>query len=68
MKKWEHHKKNSSHIKVGKEIIAFCDIEIEKQISPLQKSNFLEDLDIDEKLVSNNIFCGEKNYKYFIGD
>ena len=28
---------------------------------------FLKDVDIEKVLVSNKIFCGEKNHKYFIG-
>ena len=28
---------------------------------------FFKDVDIEKVLVSNNISCGEKNYKYFIG-
>ena len=39
----------------------FGDIEIEKQISLLQKSNFLEDVDISSVLLSNKIFSGKKN-------
>ena len=30
-------------------------------------SYFLEDIDIEKVLVSNNISSGEKNYEYFIG-
>ena len=33
----------------------------------LQESYYLEDVGIDKVLVSNNISCGEKNYKYLIG-
>ena len=54
---------------MGKEILTFGDIEIEKK-------NFfyrhktpvpLKDVDIKKILVSNKIIFGKKNYKYFIG-
>ena len=44
------------HIKIGKEVLTFGDIEIEKIIFTVIKV-----------LVSNKIFPCEKNYKYFIG-
>ena len=31
------------------------------------KVYFLKDVDINKELVFNEISCGEKNYKYFIG-
>ena len=53
---------------MGKEILTFSGIEIEKKkISLPQKSYFLEHVDIEKVLVSNKISSGEKNYKYFIG-
>ena len=33
----------------------------------LQKSNFLDDVDIDNILISNMVSSGEKSNKYFIG-
>ena len=49
------------------EIIAFGDIETEKYKSHYFKDpDFSEDADIDNALVSNKIFSGEKNYKCFI--
>ena len=53
---------------MGKEILTFGNIEIEKNkcsrhITPI----FLGDVDIEKVLVSNKISFGEKNYKYFIG-
>ena len=56
------------HIKIGKEILTFGDIEIEKIIFTVIKVLFfLEDVDPEKVLVSNKIFPCEKNYKYFIG-
>ena len=56
---------------MGKEILTFGDIEIEKNKFYLHKfyhSIFLEDVDIEKVLVSDKIFFGEKKiYKYFIG-
>ena len=49
--------------KILKEILTFCDIEIEK--SKFYRSK--KDVDIDKVLVSNKTSSGEKNYKYFIG-
>ena len=46
---------------MGKEILTFGDIEIEK--TPI----FLGDVGIEKVLVSNKIYFGEKNCKYFIG-
>ena len=53
---------------MGKEILTFGDIEIEKNKFYCYKSPiFLKDVDIEKVLVSNKISSGEKNYKYFIG-
>ena len=46
---------------MGKKILMFGNIEIEK--TPI----YLKDEDIEKVLVSNKIYFGEKNYKYFIG-
>ena len=55
------HKTLLSHVKMGKEIITFCDIENEKQKFYRHKSPmFLEDLDIENVLVSNKISSGKK--------
>ena len=53
---------------MGKEILTFGDIEIEK--NKFYHDNyhiFKKDIDIWKVLVSNKISYGEKNYKYFIG-
>ena len=53
---------------MGKEILTFGDIEIEKSKFYRHKSPVpLRDIDIEKVLVSNKISFGEKNYKYFIG-
>ena len=50
-----------------KEILTF-NIEIEKKFFFYNKIPIpLRDVDIEKVLVSNKIFYGEKNYKYFIG-
>ena len=64
--KTEHYK-TFSYIKMGKKILTFGNIEIEKKNLPSKDSYFLEDVDIEKLLVSNKISLGEKNYKYFIG-
>ena len=46
---------------MGKKILMFGNIEIEK--TPI----YLKNEDIEKVLVSNKIYFGEKNYKYFIG-
>ena len=53
---------------MGKEILTFGNIEIEKNqfyrhITPI----FMGDVDIENVLVSNKISFGLKKYKYFIG-
>ena len=53
---------------MGKEILMFWDIEIEKNKFYFHKTPiFLKDVDIVKVLVSNKISFGEKNYKYFFG-
>ena len=53
---------------MGKEILTFGDIEIEKDKFYSHKTPILlKDVDIEKVLVSNKIYFGEKNYKYFIG-
>ena len=53
---------------MGKEILTFADIEIEKQKFYRYKSpTFLKDEDIEKLFVSSKMSPGEKNYKYFIG-
>ena len=53
---------------MGKEILMFGDIEIEKNKFYCHKSLILlEDIDTEKVLVSKKISSGEKNYKYFIG-
>ena len=53
---------------MGKEILTFGDIEIEKNKFYCHKSLILlEDIDTEKVLVSKKISSGEKNYKYFIG-
>ena len=62
------HKHSLSQIKMGKEILTFWDIEIDKRNFYRHESpTFLKDVDIEKVLVSNRISFGEKNYKYFIG-
>ena len=52
---------------MGKEMITFDDIKIEKHKFLRYKSPiFLEDVDINNVLVSNKISFGDKTYKYFI--
>ena len=53
---------------MGKEILTFRDIEIEKNKFYRNKTPiFLKDVDIEKVLISNKISFGEKNYEYFIG-
>ena len=57
-----------SHIKIGREILMFGDIKIEKNGFYRHRSPiFLRDADIEKVLVSNKIFFSEKDYRYFIG-
>ena len=50
---------------MGKEILTFGNIEIEKKVNKFPVP--LWEVDIDKLLVSNKISFGEKNYEYFIG-
>ena len=53
---------------MGKEILMFGNIEIEKNKFYHHKTpTFLGDVDIKKVLVSKKISFSEKNYKYFIG-
>ena len=55
---------------MGKEILTFGDIEIEKKITTIRFFFFflfLKDINTEKVLVSNDISFGEKNYNYFIG-
>ena len=53
---------------MGKEILMFGDIEIEKSnFYHHENPIFLEDVDIEKVLVSHKISFGEKCNKYFIG-
>ena len=63
------HKNLLSHIKTGKEIVTFEDIEIEKNKFYRDKAPVpLNDVDIEKMLVSTKISFGEKKkQKYFIG-
>ena len=66
----EHYKNKNllSHTIMGKVILTFGDIEIEKDKFYYYKTPiFLEDININNILVSNKIFSGEKNNKYFTG-
>ena len=55
------HKNLSSRIKIGKEILIFGNIKIEKNKFYLNKTPiFLNDVDIEKVLVSNKISLGEK--------
>ena len=51
---------------MGKEILMFNNIEIEKNKFYRHKAPiFLKDVDTEKTLVSNKISSGEKNYNYF---
>ena len=53
---------------MGKEILTFGDIEIEKKTFYRHKTPIpLKDVDLQKVLVSNKNYFGEKNCKYFIG-
>ena len=53
---------------MGKKILTFRDIEIEKKsFTAIRLIFYLKDVDIEKALVSNKISFGEKKYKYFIG-
>ena len=51
-----------SYIKIGKKLLTFSDIEIEKNNFYLHKSPiFKKDVDIEKVLVSKKILFGKKN-------
>ena len=53
---------------MNKEIIEFGNTEIEKQIFHSYKNPiFINDVDIDNILISNKTSSGKTSYKYFIG-
>ena len=53
---------------MDKNILSFCNIEIEKNKFCRYKSPVrLKDVDIEKVLVSCKIFSGEENHKYFKG-
>ena len=52
---------------MGKEILTFGDIEIEKRNLLQEDPYFLKDVDIEKVLASSKIYFGDKNYKYFFG-
>ena len=55
------------HIKMGKGILTFGNIEIEKNKFYCRKAPiFLKNVDIEKVIVSNKISLDKKNYKYFI--
>ena len=58
-------KKILSHVKRIEE--TFGDTEIIQKNHCYKSPIFLEDVDIENVLASNNISSAEKNYKYFIG-
>ena len=52
---------------MSKEILTFCNTEIEKNKFYRNKFPiFLKNADIEKVLLSNKVSFGEKNYKYFI--
>ena len=52
---------------MGKEILTFGKIEIEKKNYRQKASTFLRDVNIEKVLVSKKFLLVKKNYKYFIG-
>ena len=53
---------------MGKEIMTFCDTEIEKhKLHGYKSPILLKYVDVNNILVSKNISSVEKSYKYFIG-
>ena len=56
------------HIRMGKEIFTFGNIEIKKKFFYCNETPiFLRVADTEKVLVSNKNSFGEKSYKYFIG-
>ena len=56
-----------SRIKMGKENLAFGDIETEKKIYSYKSPALLRDVHIEKVFASHKIFFGEKNYKQILG-
>ena len=53
---------------MGKEIITFIDIEVEKHKFHKGKSQIsIDDVNVDRRVVSNRVPFGKKGFKYFIG-
>ena len=52
---------------MGEEVLALVILKFRKKNHCHERPIFSEDVDIEKVLVSNKIFSGEKNYKYFIG-
>ena len=53
---------------MGKEIITFCKIEVEKHEFYWHKSPVsINDVDVSKILASNEVGFGKKDFKYFIG-
>ena len=59
------HKNLLSHIRIGKEILSFGEIEIKR--NKFYRNKTSKDVDTEKVLVSNKVYFGEKIYKYFIG-
>ena len=69
-RKVEHYKTKDlfSYIKLGKEMLTFGNVEIEKDEFYHHKGPvLLKNVDIEKVLVSNKVSFGGINYKYFIG-
>ena len=57
-----------SYVKMGKEILRFCGIEIEKKKKFRNETPILlKYVGIEKVLGSHKIYFGKNNYKYFIG-
>ena len=56
------------HIRTGKEISTFAILKLKKINVPTFKTAvYFADVNVEKVLVSNKIFFGGKNYKYFTG-
>ena len=60
------HKNVLPRIKMSKEVLTFRDIEIEKKNYCNKTPTFLKDVAIEQVLVSNKIYFGEKKYTLLI--
>ena len=56
-----------SYAKMGKEILRFYSIEIEKKNFRNETAILLKYVGIEKVLGSHKIYFGKNNYKYFIG-